>query len=147
MMANRCSSRWNDHPKFTQPQMEGPGLAPSLMTPQSNLFPLPAVQGYLPWSLRTAPLAQGFSNSSTQVNPQEMFVGAAVQGLHFEGQGPRCDISFLLPREMLLTDHNLKTAFCDGTFQILECQRVTGELIKDIGFLKPPAELLTPSDL
>ena len=44
---------------------------------------------------------------------------------------------------MLLADHNLKISHWSGTFQILECQGITGKLMKHAEFPDPPEELLT----
>lgn len=65
-----------------------------------------------------------------------------VQGPYFGKDQVVTFPFYCSPREMLVTDHNLKISFCDGAFQILECQRVSGKLIKYAEFLKPPPELL-----
>lgn len=67
-------------------------LHPGLLTP--SLASSPACGSELPASESENHLT-GPVLFKLRLDRQEMFVGAAVQGLHFEWQGPRCDFSFL----------------------------------------------------
>lgn len=120
------SHRWKDQ-----------DLHPGLWFP-SSLFPLPLaphpVNSYLPPESKNHSLAQCLSDFTTYW-PKDHILNSKDPKVTF--------LLCCLPKEMLLADHNLKISHWSGTFQILECQGITGKLMKHAEFPDPPEELLT----
>ena len=91
--------------------------------------PQPPVNSYLPPESENHSLAQ-YSSDFTTCWAKDHILNSKDPKVTF--------LLCCLPREMLLADHNLKISHWSGTFQILECQRITGKHMKHAESPDPP---------